>query len=142
MILRALCVGAVAVGFTGCASIVGGWSETLSIKTISDGADVAGAQCDLTNIMGTWHVTTPGPVTIRRSFDDLKIHCACDRFSSNIGHVPSSTRALVFGNILLPGSLVATALDIGTGSAFDYPSPIVVKLHPEKKETAQAAPGS
>ncbi len=130
------------IGLAGCASVVGGFTETLSISTISDGADVAGAQCDLTNSRGTWHVTTPGPVTIRRSFEDLKIHCAYDKYASNIGHVPSSTRALVFGNILLPGSLVATAVDIGSGSAFDYPSPIIVKLHPARKETAQSASGS
>jgi hypothetical protein len=141
MMLRALCAGAVLAGLTGCASIVGGWSETLSISTTSDGANVAGAQCDLSNSKGTWHLTTPGPVTIRRSFDDLSIRCAYDRYASNIGHVPSSPRALVFGNILLPGSLVATAVDIGSGSAFDYPSPIVVKLHPAKKEIAPISPG-
>lgn len=140
MILRALCVGAALIGLTGCASIVGGFHETLSIKTMSEGADVAGAQCDLSNSKGTWHVTTPGPVSIHRSRDDLKIHCTYDRYASNLGHVPSSTRALVFGNILLPGALIATAVDLGTGSAFDYPAPIIVKLHPARKETAQNTP--
>ena len=138
MILRALCVGAL-IGLSGCATIFGGFSETVAIQTMSDGADVAGAQCELSNSKGTWHVTTPGPVSIRRSHDDLDIHCAYDRFASNLGHVPSSTRALVYGNILLPGTLVATAVDVVGGSAFDYPPLIIVKLHPAKQEMAKSA---
>jgi hypothetical protein len=140
MIARALCVGAAMIALSGCATVFGGFSETLAIQTMSEGTDLAGAQCELSNSKGTWHVTTPGPVTIRRSHDDLDIHCAFARYASNFGHVPSSTRALVYGNILLPGALVATAVDIVGGSAFDYPPLITVKLHPAREASAPGTP--
>jgi hypothetical protein len=128
------------IGLAGCATVFGGFSETVSVTAMSDGADVAGAQCELSNSRGTWRVTTPGLVTVHTSFDDLDIHCDYQGSTSNVGHVPASRRALVYGNVLLPGSLIATAVDIGSGSAFDYPSPIVVKLHPLTEKTAENAP--
>ena len=140
MMLRALCAGVALIGLTGCASIVEGYSETVSVRTLSDGADVAGAQCDLSNSRGAWHVTTPALVTIHKSFDDLVIHCGNQAYASNLGHVPATRSGFVFGNMLLPGSLLATALDLGSGSAFDYPSPIIVKLHPTKEVASGTAP--
>jgi hypothetical protein len=34
---------------------------------------------------------------------------------------------LAFGNILF-GGLIGAAVDVGTGAAYDYPSPIIVNL--------------
>jgi hypothetical protein len=141
MTFRAFCAGAALIALTGCASVFGGFSETVSVKATSDGADIAGAQCALSNSRGTWHVTTPALVTVHTSFDDLDIQCTYAAYVSNVGHVPASRRALVHGNVLLPGSLIATAVDIGSGSAFDYPSPIVVKLHPPRETTAVNSSG-
>ena len=61
---------------TGCASIVSGTNQSLSMTTSSDGVDVQGATCQLDNDKGSWSVTTPGSVTVRRSFKDLRLACS------------------------------------------------------------------
>lgn len=111
----------------GCASIVDGTDQTLAVKTMSGEYDIAGAQCTLTNNKGEWHVVTPGTVTIHRSYNDLNVRCAKDGFVPNVGSVPSGTRDIAFGNIFL-GAVIGGAIDMGTGAAYDYPSPIIMQL--------------
>lgn len=133
-----------AVGFLllgGCASIIDGSSQSLSVKAISDAGDVAGAQCTLTNDKGQWYVTTPGTVTVHRSYDDLNVRCAEAGYLPNVGSVPSSTKGLAFGNILF-GGLIGAGVDMGTGAAYDYPSPIIIRLHPVLATGVQDAPAA
>ena len=114
-----------------CASIVDGSSQSLSVKTMSGPSDVAGAQCSLTNDKGVWYVTSPGSVTVHRSYDPLNVKCEAPGYVSNAGSASSATKGIAFGNILF-GGLIGAAVDVGTGAAYDYPSPIVVNLQPVK----------
>lgn len=50
--------------FSGCASIVNGQNQSISIDT----PGCSPANCKLTNDKGTWFVTTPDSVTVRRAF--------------------------------------------------------------------------
>ena len=63
------------VGLSACASIVDGSNQSISVKTISGTNDIAGARCALTNDKGTWYVTSPGSVTVHRSYDTLNVKC-------------------------------------------------------------------
>ena len=54
--------------FTGCASIVSGQNQSISVTTLKNGTDVPGAKCTLTNDKGTWYTTSPGSVMVRRSY--------------------------------------------------------------------------
>ncbi len=135
---------AIAMGLltlSGCASIVDGSSQSLSVKTTSDGTDVADAQCTLTNNKGTWYLRTPGTVTVHRSYDDLNVACRKPGYVANVGSVPSSTRGMAFGNILF-GGLIGAGVDMSTGAAYDYPSPIVVPLHPAATSGLPSVPTS
>lgn len=60
---------------TGCASIVGGTSQVVSVETLDADRKVSGAQCSLKNPKGEYFVTTPGTVTINRAYDDLIVKC-------------------------------------------------------------------
>lgn len=113
----------------GCASIVDGSSESLSVKATSAAADVAGAQCTLSNNKGTWYVTTPGTVTVHRSYNDMNVKCAKPGYVSNAIAVSSSTRGMAFGNILF-GGLIGAGVDMSTGAAYVYPNPITIPLQP------------
>lgn len=123
----AMLVGLVSLG--GCASIIDGSSQILSVKTMADGEDIPGAQCTLTNNKGVWYVTTPGSLTVHRSYDDMNVKCSKDGYVANVGAVPSSTKGMAFGNILF-GGLIGASVDMGTGAAYDYPSPIIVQIQP------------
>lgn len=60
---------------SGCASIVSGSQQSISVETRQKGLMVKNATCKLNNTRGTWYVNTPGSVTVSRSFEDLAIQC-------------------------------------------------------------------
>jgi hypothetical protein len=112
---------------TGCASIVNGQNQPVSIETRGDEGSVAGANCKLTNNKGTWYVTTPGSTTVQRSFEDLAVQCTKDAYEPGLASVKSSTKPMAFGNIIF-GGIIGAAVDVGTGAAYDYPSLITVLM--------------
>lgn len=112
---------------SGCASIVNGTNQPLSVETRMKGASVAGANCKLLNDKGAWFVTTPGSVTVHRSYEDLKIQCEKDGVQPGISSVKSSTKGMAFGNILF-GGVIGAGVDMANGSAYDYPPLIQVEM--------------
>ncbi len=112
---------------TGCASIVDGSSQSLSVTTISGGTTVSGAQCQLNNNKGTWFVDTPGSVTVHRSYDALNVACTDPGYTANVVSIKSSTKAMAAGNILF-GGIIGVGVDMGTGAAYDYPGLITVPM--------------
>lgn len=122
---------------SGCASIVSGQNQSLSVTTTREGADIQGAQCSLQNDKGSWYVTTPGSVTVHRSYKDLVVNCATDPSQPNTMQVKSTTKGMAFGNILV-GGVIGVGVDVATGAAYDYPSTIAVALAPSKLARASA----
>lgn len=114
-----------ALGLGGCASIVSGQNQSVSVTSRQDSGEVSGAQCSLTNDKGSWYVTTPGSVTVRRSFNDLAVNCKKDGLEPGLLTVKSSTKGMAFGNILF-GGFIGAGVDMSTGAAYDYPDLITV----------------
>ena len=112
---------------TGCASIVNGTNQPLSVETRLKGTSIAGANCKLENNKGTWFVTSPGSTTVHRSAEDLSVKCEKDGIQPGIGAIKSATKGMAFGNILFGGPIGA-GIDIANGSAFDYPSLIQIEM--------------
>jgi hypothetical protein len=112
---------------TGCASIVSGQNQSLSVTARNNGADVTGAKCQLSNDKGTWFATTPGSIMVRRSYGDLAITCTADGAAPGLLTVKSSTKGMAFGNILF-GGIIGAGVDMSTGAAYDYPALINVDL--------------
>jgi hypothetical protein len=129
------------IALSGCASIVDGSSQSLSVKTMANVDDVTGAQCTLTNSKGVWYVTTPGTITVHRAYGDMNVSCLKQGYVANIRTVASSTRGMAFGNILF-GGLIGAGVDISTGAAYDYPSPIIVPLQPVPAAGLERGPTS
>lgn len=121
---------------TGCASIVTGQNQSLSVETRDRGKMIQGAYCKLTNNKGTWYVTTPGSTVVHRSYGDLSVACKKDGEDPGITTVKSSTKGMAFGNILF-GGVVGAGVDVATGAAYDYPSLITVEMG---KTTVMAPP--
>jgi uncharacterized protein YceK len=101
---------------TGCSTITTGQNQPISLDTHPH----SGAKCILRNDKGSWYVTTPGSVVVTRSYSDLIITCTKDNMSGNTT-IKSSTKGMAFGNILA-GGLIGLAVDMSTGSAYDYPT--------------------
>jgi hypothetical protein len=113
---------------SGCASIVTGHNQSLSVETRSkDGQTVMGANCKLVNDKGTWFVTSPGSVTVHRSYDDLLVNCDKDGQEPGAASVKSSTKGMAFGNILL-GGVIGAGVDVASGAAYDYPTLFTVVM--------------
>jgi hypothetical protein len=129
------------LGLAGCATAFDGWKQTIAVKTMSADRYVEGATCTLSNGSGTWTVQTPGFVTVHRSYDDLNIKCEHDGYIANVGAVPSDTKDLTYGNIVA-GGLIGAGVDVGSGSAYDYPSLITVVLQPVKTTAIEGARGT
>jgi hypothetical protein len=111
---------------TGCASIVSGHNQSLSVVAKNGNDDVIGARCSLTNDKGQWFATTPASVTVRRSYSAMAVDCTTER-SAGASSVKSNTKAMAFGNVLF-GGVIGVGVDVATGAAYDYPDVITVLL--------------
>ncbi|WLI88222.1 hypothetical protein Q4S45_15970 [Massilia sp. R2A-15] len=115
------------VGLTGCASIVDGTNQVVSVNTRMAGQIVDGAKCELSNDKGKFYVTTPGTVTIHRAYADLAVTCEKPSLPSGSATVKSSTKGMAMGNILV-GGIIGAAVDASSGAAYDYPTMITVRM--------------
>jgi len=125
---RLLAVGGFVSLLSGCASIISGTNQPLSVQTrLTTGEEIIGANCKLENPKGTWFVTTPGTVTVHRAYDDLSINCTKAGEQPGIAAVKSSTKGMAFGNILF-GGIIGGGIDAATGAAYDYPPLITIQM--------------
>ena len=105
---------------SGCASIVNGQNQSLTVTT----PGCAGATCELTNDKGKWFISsTPGSVTVHRSYADLFVKCIKGGSPPVTKSIPSKTKGMAFGNILL-GGIIGAGIDVANGAAYDYPNEI------------------
>lgn len=106
---------------TGCASIVSGTSQVVSVETLHTGGNVAGASCKLQNDKGVYFVTTPGTVTVHRAYGDMSVKCEKAGFEPGLATVKSSTKGMMAGNIVF-GGFIGAGVDAASGAAYDYPA--------------------
>ncbi|MES2217109.1 MAG: hypothetical protein V4501_01725 [Pseudomonadota bacterium] len=115
------------IGFTilstGCASIVNGQNQPVSVTT-----SPAGAQCSLENNKGKWYISsTPGSAVVHRSFESLAVTCTKPGYKSSLKQVASSTKGMAFGNLVF-GGVIGAGVDMADGAAYDYPTDIAVNM--------------
>lgn len=122
-------LGFLSLFLTGCASIVDGVNQSVSVET----TPAHNANCALTSDKGRWYVnSTPGSVVIHRSFSDMLIECKKEGYESIAMPVKSHAKPLIFGNIIF-GGVIGVIIDFVTGAGFDYPNNIQVPMLPKKK---------
>jgi hypothetical protein len=112
---------------TGCASIVSGTNQSISVETRNKGMQVTNANCKLSNDKGNWFVTTPGSVVVNRSYNDLSIRCEKDGVEPGLLTAKSFTKGMAFGNILF-GGFIGAGVDMASGAAYDYPSLFTIEM--------------
>ncbi|TAK72074.1 MAG: hypothetical protein EPO11_10500 [Gammaproteobacteria bacterium] len=122
--ITSIIIAASLTTLTGCASIVSGQHQAVSVNT----APVKEAKCSLENSKGKWYVSNaPGSVMVNRSYSDMRVTCEKNGYKKTEKTVASSTKPLVFGNVLFGGPIGA-GVDIADGAAYDYPQEIRIPL--------------
>lgn len=124
---RKAALAALSAAVGGCASIVGGQNQPISVQARSGAHAVSGAECELTNDKGKWFVVAPGSTTVTRSYDDLHVTCSREGYEPGTTTARSTTKGMAFGNILV-GGIIGAAVDMSSGAAYDYPSLITVRM--------------
>ena len=112
---------------SGCASIVSGTTQLVTVEARNQGQLVTGATCKLQNAKGVFYVTSPGTVSVHKSRDDLIVQCDKENIKPGLVSIKSSVKGMTFGNILV-GGLIGVAVDQSSGAAFDYPAAIMVLM--------------
>jgi hypothetical protein len=120
---------------TGCASIVSGTSQVVSVETMHSSGNVVGAMCKLQNDKGVYYVTTPGTVTVHRAYGDMNVKCEKPGFDAGLATVKSSTKGMMAGNIVF-GGFIGAGVDAASGAAYDYPALFQVMMG--QQQTLQA----
>lgn len=118
---------AVAFAFvlSGCATIVEGTTQKIGVST----TPVSGANCVLTNARGSWSVTTPAIVEVKRSTTDMVITCKKDGWADGTGTLHSHTSDGTTATALLWGP-IGVGIDAASGATFHYPDGIEIPLKP------------
>lgn len=112
----------------GCASIVEGTTQTVTVRT-----EPAGALCELRRGGTTLAVANPTPtsVTLSKSKDNVSVECSKQGYDSAAGSLSSDFQGMTFGNILF-GGFVGLAIDASTGAMHEYPPEVTVMLKPNR----------
>lgn len=119
---------AVLASLTGCASIVSGTNQVVSVETRAPAGTVSGASCKLQNEKGVYYVTTPGTVTVHRAYGDMTVTCDKTGLPTTVATFKSSTKGMLAGNILFGGAIGA-GVDIASGAAYDYPALLQIMMN-------------
>jgi len=122
--LLSIAITASIATLAGCASIVNGTNQSVSVST----GGVSGATCALENNKGKWYVSnTPGSVVVQRSYRDLTVNCMKKGYRPTFKQVASQTKAMAFGNLVF-GGVIGAGVDMADGAAYDYPTDISIPL--------------
>ena len=120
---------AIAAPVCGCATIVSGTSQTVTLNS-----EPTGAACSVERggVMVS-QLVTPGSVTVAKGPDALTITCRKPGYAPVIGTDPSSLDGLIFGNVLF-GGLTGVGVDLLTHADQSDHQNVIVRLHPLKPD--------
>ena len=123
----ALALGALLAlaGLTGCATVVQGEYQVVSVGTRTPSGEVSGVTCQLMNKQGIHYVTTPGSLSVYRDASDMKVTCDKPGLPTTTTVFKAQPKPLVAGNLLLP---IGVLVDHVTGAGYGYPARMEVMM--------------
>ncbi len=119
------------VSMSGCATLVKGTSQSITVNT-----KPTGATCTLSREDKTIAIVnpTPGTVSVDKDKDDISVLCKKDEYNDSTGVLSSKLQGMTFGNILL-GGLIGVAIDAGSGAMTQYDSMMIITMIPKTFES-------
>lgn len=112
---------------SGCATILGGTSQNVSVETSPPGASCT---ADRQGSPVASVTATPGLMRVGKNGSDLSVTCTKPGYQAARATAPSSFNGLTFVNLAL-GGLVGVVVDASSGANFDYPSQVTMQLQPD-----------
>jgi hypothetical protein len=139
---RCAAIMLLAMGLGGCATVLEGNHQELTVQAIENNKELFDVGCVLQNNAGRWFVTAPGKVMVQRSVGELKIDCKkAAAYSSGGDTVVSKVNNVgLWGNVVLTAG-IGYYVDKRTGSGFDYPSTITVIMTSTPPPVVSTPPG-
>src|SRR5438046_270045 len=134
MILGRLAAIAMMATVAGCASVISGTSQTLTLDTVPSGADCSLSRKGL--VIGRVN-PTPGGVYVQRTHDDITVSCIKEGYRTGSFLNKSGLEAATFGNIIL-GGLIGVFVDAASGANNKYDAKMRIVLAPTE-ETLRAS---
>ena len=124
--MRLSMLAAASMMLTGCATIVNGSNQSVTVST-----DPPGASCKLARQAETVGAIpmTPGSVQVSKSKNDVVVTCEKLGYQTAVVSKSPSFGGATFGNILLGGG-VGAIVDAASGANYTYPSEIHVAMAP------------
>jgi hypothetical protein len=117
---------------SGCASIIEGTSQTITLNTNPPGANCALVREGI--VIGRV-APTPGSVVIEKTKHDITITCTKEGYQEATYLNHSGAAGATFGNIILGGG-IGWAIDSASGADNKYDSPVNMTMVPEPASVA------
>jgi hypothetical protein len=125
--IRGFALIAVICFLNGCALILSGKSQTLTVES-----NPPGASCDLFRegrVIATVSAT-PGAAMVEKTKRDISLVCKKEGYQDTTANLSSGLEGSVFGNILL-GGFIGWGVDSAAGADNKYPAVTTVSLLPK-----------
>jgi uncharacterized protein DUF3108 len=136
MLSRTVAAIVMMAGLAGCASVMSGTSQTLTLDTIPSGADCSLSRKGL--VIGRVN-PTPGAVYVQRTHDDITVSCTKEGYQTGSFVNKSGLEAATLGNIIL-GGLVGVAIDAASGANNKYDEKMRIVLAPTEDTLRATSP--
>lgn len=126
--MQSLATAGSAALLVGCATIIEGTDQTVTVTTTP-----SGAICEFKRGGQTVAVVnpTPGSAMVDKSKEDISVTCNKDGYHGGGASLTSEFQGMTFGNILF-GGIIGVAIDAGSGAMHEYKPSIHVTLIPEE----------
>ena len=116
-----MCAAAISLG--GCATIVTGTSQNVTVTS-----SPTGAKCDVAREGGQIQTgTTPMTFSVSKSRHDLTITCMNDVGGKGNATSKSGAEPWIFGNLLF-GGIPGLVIDLVSGGIVKYDTPVTVNI--------------
>ena len=112
-------------GMSGCATVVQGEYQVVSVQTRTPTETVSGATCKVENKKGIHYVTTPASLSVYRDASPMRVTCEKPGLPTTVATFKPRPKPLVAGNILLP---IGVLVDHVTGAGYGYPEVMQVTM--------------
>jgi len=118
----------------GCASIVEGTDQQVTVNTAPEGA-----KCALTRDGEVIGIANPTPqtLTLSKSKNDVTVVCEKEGYQEAVAVLDSEFEAMTLGNLLI-GGVIGVGVDAATGALNEYDPVITVPMTPAAAATPRA----
>lgn len=124
---------------TGCASIIKGPNQYVSVLPMEGEQVAQGSQCSVANGKGSWTTVPGGTVRVQKSKEPLQVRCENKNNGTlGVAEAQKSTQVVwaIANFFMWDFCTISCLIDFASGSIYEYPSQIQVQMHPLSSQEA------